>query len=615
MERQSASSSSSPDAGQERVMAAAKHIVKSLAVSKNAADDMMHFLSTFDPRLHPLSSPETGDEASNSGRGGGDADEEEEEEIAAVEEVIRRCNSMSSSSSGMIGMADYLYAVDDAIAASGHSARAAAAVHAAMPRLEEEARSLLSSSSPLQLQRRLSLSSDDAAAAADESPPSPLSPDAAAAARAVAARMLRAGYGPELAQVFVAARRDALAESVALLGVEPVSIEEVMRMEWGALDQRMRRWSHAVGAVVGTLLAGERRLCDEVFAGEPDGGDEELGHECFADVARGCVLQLLGFADAVAVSARATERLYRTLGMYEALAAARPGLEALFAGGDSAARDFFADEAASAAEQLGSALRRTIEEFGRAIHGEASRKAVHGGEIHPMTRYVLNYCGLLADSRRTLDAVLGDAGLDDDEDEVNGGGAAEATPAARCIRELLTLLLGKVEEKARLYDDAGLQNIFLMNNVYYVVQKVRESPPLRELVGDDWLRRHRGQIRQYETAYLRASWMAVLSTHLRRDGGGGGAGARAAAAAQGPSAKGFNAAFQEVYRAQTAWKVTDPQLREELRIAVSERLIPAYRAFLGQGSRHPARHVKCSLEDLEDYMLDFFEGVPKLVRW
>jgi hypothetical protein len=196
-------------------------------------------------------------------------------------------------------IADYLYAVDDAIAASGRSARAAAAVHAAMPRLEEEARSLLSSSSSL---RRLSLSSDDLGDATPDASPrhdGTLSPTAAASVGAVAARMLRAGYGPELAQVYVATRRDALAESIALLGVEAVAIEEVLRMEWSALDQRMRRWSHAVRAVVRTFLADERRLCDEVFA-----SDEDLGNECFADVARGCVLQLLAFADAVAVRHR-----------------------------------------------------------------------------------------------------------------------------------------------------------------------------------------------------------------------------------------------------------------------------------------------------------------------
>lgn len=585
-------------------MAAAKQILKSMAVSKNAADDMMHFLSTFDPRLHPLSSPETGEEEAS----GADDDQEElEEEIEAAEEVILRWNSSSSPSSGGM-IADYLYAVDDAIAASGRSARAAAAVHAAMPRLEEEARSLLSSSSPSL--RRLSLSSDDLGgdATPDASPRHDvtLSPTAAASVGAVAVRMLRAGYGPELAQVYVAARRDALAESVALLGVEAVAIEEVLRMEWSALDQRMRRWSHAVRAVVRTFLADERRLCDEVFA-----SDEDLGHECFADVARGCVLQLLAFADAVAVSPRATEKLYRTLGMYEALADVRPELEALFAADD--AREFFAAEVSSTVQQLGSTVRHTIEEFSHAIHGEASRKPVHGGEIHPMTRYVLNYCSLLADCRGTLDAVLGDAGLDDTA-TANDDTAAASTPSARCIRELLTLLLRNIDDKSRLYDDAGLQNIFLMNNLYYVVQKVRESPALRELVGDDWLRRHRGQIRQYETGYLRASWTAVLS-QLRRDDGASARPPAGHRAPSGPSAKSFNAAFQELYRTQTAWKVADVQLREELRIAVSERLIPAYRAFLGQGSRHPARHVKCSLEDLEDYMLDFFEGAQKFVRW
>ncbi|KAJ1269309.1 hypothetical protein BS78_07G201800 [Paspalum vaginatum] len=594
-------SSSSPpraaaDAGQERVMAAAKHILKSLAVSKNAADDMMHFLSTFDPRLHPLSSPEAAEEAP--GRGGDvDVDEEEEEEIAAAEEVILRCNSSPSSSD----MIDYLYAVDDAIAAAGHSARAAAAVHTAMPRLEEEVRSLLSSAL-----RSLSLSSEDLGDATPDASPrhGTLSPGAAASVSGVTDRMLRAGYGLELAQVYVAVRRDALVESVALLGFEAVAIEEVLRMEWSVLDQKMRRWSHAVRAVVRTFLADERRLCDEVF-----GSDEELGHECFADVARGCVLQLLGFADAVAVSARATEKLYRTLGMYEALTGVQAELEALFSG--DSLREFFAREVSSTVEQLGATVRNTIEEFGQVIHGEASRRPVHGGEIHPMTRYVLNYSGLLADCRDTLDRVLGDdTGLDDPSTD---GGAA-STPSARCIRELLTLLLRKMDDKSRLYDDAGLQNIFLMNNLYYVVQKVRESPSLRELIGDHWLRRHRGQIRQYEAGYLRASWITVLSL-LRRDDGAAARPPAAQRAPSGPSAKSFNAAFQDLYRAQTAWKVSDSQLREELRIAVSERLIPAYRAFLGQGSRYPARHVKCSLEDLENYMLDFFEGVQKFVRW
>uniref|UniRef100_A0A0E0QLK7 Exocyst subunit Exo70 family protein n=1 Tax=Oryza rufipogon TaxID=4529 RepID=A0A0E0QLK7_ORYRU len=604
------------DGARDAVVEVAKHMGKSLAVSKNAADDMMRVLSRYEGEapMFPLSHPEV-DQA------------EEEEVFAAAEDIIRRCNSVSSPSE----MVDYLYAVDDAIAATALqgelASRAAETVQAAMPRLEEEVRALLGSSA-----RRLSLDSfedlDDAGAATtpDGSPPrrDALSPEAAASASGVADRMLRAGYGPELAQVYVAVRRDALAESASHLGVEAVAIEEVLRMEWGVLNQRIRRWSHAVRAVVKTLLAGERRLCDEVFA-----SDEELGHECFADVARGCLLQLIGFADAVAMSTPATEKLYRMLGMYEALTAVEPDIESLFTGD---ARDFFSSEVAGVAAQLGSTIRHTIDQFVNVIHGESSRRPVLGGEIHPMTRYVLNYCGLLAECRVTLDMVLADNNTsnhdtNDDDHDGGGGGGASSTPSGRCMREILTHLLRNLDEKSRLYDDAGLKNIFLMNNIYYIVQKMMvEFPALRELLGDDWVRRHRGQIRQYETGYLRASWMSVLAS-LRDDASPAAAHGHGGRAALKEKARSFNAAFEELYRSQTAWKVTDPQLREELRIAVSERLIPAYRSFVGRSrqllesgsssGRHSssaAKHIKYSLEDLEDYMLDFFEGVQKFVR-
>ncbi|MCE3050118.1 hypothetical protein HAX54_046483 [Datura stramonium] len=43
--------------------------------------------------------------------------------------------------------------------------------------------------------------------------------------------------------------------------------------------------------------------------------------------------------------------------------------------------------------------------------------------------------------------------------------------------------------------------------------------------------------------------------------------------------KTFNAMFEEVHRTQSTWLIPDTQLREELRISVSEKLIPAYRIF------------------------------------
>jgi exocyst complex protein 7 len=80
--------------------------------------------------------------------------------------------------------------------------------------------------------------------------------------------------------------------------------------------------------------------------------------------------------------------------------------------------------------------------------------------------------------------------------------------------------------------------------------------------------------------------------------------------------KTFNAMFEEVHRTQATWLIPDSQLREELRISMSEKLIPAYRSFLGrfrshiESGKHPENYIKYSVEDLESAVLDFFEGYP-----
>ena len=60
----------------------------------------------------------------------------------------------------------------------------------------------------------------------------------------------------------------------------------------------------------------------------------------------------------------------------------------------------------------------------------------------------------------------------------------------------------------------------------------------------------------------------------------------------------------------------DNKLREELRISIAEKLLPAYRSFLGrfryhiENGKHPELYIKYSIEDLEIVVGDFFEGVP-----
>ncbi|GJS83130.1 exocyst complex component EXO70B1 [Tanacetum coccineum] len=67
--------------------------------------------------------------------------------------------------------------------------------------------------------------------------------------KAIADRMFRAGYEKEYGQVFSNVRRYVLDECLAILGVEKLSIEEVQRIEWNVLDEKMKKWIQAFNVV------------------------------------------------------------------------------------------------------------------------------------------------------------------------------------------------------------------------------------------------------------------------------------------------------------------------------------------------------------------------------
>uniref|UniRef100_J3LX67 Exocyst subunit Exo70 family protein n=2 Tax=Oryza brachyantha TaxID=4533 RepID=J3LX67_ORYBR len=440
-------------------------------------------------------------------------------------------------------------------------------------------------------------------------------PEAIDDLRSIAERMDRAGYASELAQVYCGIRRDLLEECLAVLGVERLSIDEVQRMEWKLLNDKMKKWVHGVKTVARSLLTSERRICDQVLA-----VSDELRDECFVESTKGCIMQILNFGDAVAVCTRSSEKLSRILDMYEALAEVIPELKELFFG--NSGNDVICD-LEGVLERLGDAVKGTLLEFGKVLQQESSRRPMMAGEIHPMTRYVMNYLRLLVIYSDTLDKLLDDdSSRDVDHDDSHRDADEEEyleslSPLGRHLVKLISYLEANLEEKSKLYEDGALQCIFSMNNILYIVQKVKDSE-LGRILGDHWIRRRRGKIRQNSKNYLRVSWTKVLSflkddAHSGRSGSGSGSGSGNSSRIK-EKFKNFNLAFDEIYRSQTLWKVPDPQLREELKISISENVIPAYRAFLGRygslvdSGRNSGRYIKYTPEDLENHLSDLFEG-------
>lgn len=439
--------------------------------------------------------------------------------------------------------------------------------------------------------------------------------DAVVDLRNIAERMIAAGYLRECIQVYGGVRKSAVDSSFRRLGIEKLSIGDVQRLQWEQLEAKIRRWIRAAKACVRIVFASEKKLCEQIFNGIGTAIDDA----CFMETVKGPAIQLFNFAEAISISRRSPEKLFKILDLHDALMDLMPDIESVF---ESKSSESIRIQAVEILSRLAEAARGILSEFENAVLREPSKVPVPGGTIHPLTRYVMNYISLISDYKQTLNELIvskpstgsrysGDPTTPDMEfAELEG-----KTPLALHLIWIIVILQFNLDGKSKHYKDASIAHLFMMNNVHYIVQKIKGSPELREMIGDDYLRKLTGKFRQAATSYQRATWVSVL--YCLRDEGlhvSGSFSSGVSKSALRERFKSFNAMFEEVHRTQATWLIPDSQLREELRISISEKLIPAYRSFLGrfrshiESGRHPENYIKYSVEDLETAVLDFFEG-------
>ncbi|KAK7276063.1 hypothetical protein RIF29_17195 [Crotalaria pallida] len=412
----------------------------------------------------------------------------------------------------------------------------------------------------------------------------------------IAKRMVAGGFGKECSHVYSSCRREFLEESLSRLGLLKLSIEEVHKMPWQALEDEIERWIKASNVALRILFPSERRLCDRVFFGFSSAADRS-----FMEVCRGSAIQLLNFADAVAIGSRSPERLFRILDVFETLRDLIPEFESLFSDQYSV---LLRNEAITIWKRLGEAIRGIFMELENLIRRDPAKAAVPGGGLHPITRYVMNYLRAACRSRITLEQVFDEYPKLDDR-------VASTSSLSVQMDWIMELLESNLEAKSKIYKDPALSYVFLMNNGRYIVQKAKDSE-LGTLLGDDWIRKHTAKVRQYHVHYQRSSWNKVLGI-LKLDSGNGSAGPNGAAKTMKEKIKLFNVQFEEICRVQSSWFVFDEQLREEIRIAIEKILLPAYGNFVARFhsvpelGKHADKYIKYGMEDIEARLNNLFK--------
>ncbi|KAG5227023.1 exocyst complex [Salix suchowensis] len=443
--------------------------------------------------------------------------------------------------------------------------------------------------------------------------------------RRIANVMSISGYADECSVAYIGIQSSALVENLRILEkeklrtedfllileMEKLSMKDVLKLEWGSLKSKIRRWVRTMKIFVRVYLASEKCLFEQIFG---DLGTTNL--VSFTEASKASMLRLLNFGEAVSIGPHEPEKLFPILDMYEVLADLLPDIDSLYADDAGARVRFICREVL---RRFGDSVRATFLKFENAISTSTSTNPIAGGGIHPLTRFVMVYLDALTGYRETLNFLLKDHDGEDamplspditpsTDEENTREGASDGSPLALHFISVASILECNLDDNARLYRDASLQHIFLMNNIHYMAQKVANSN-LQSIFGDGWIRRHNWKFQQHEISYERTTWSSILAI-LKVEGD-----SSSSRALLKESFRNFYIAFEKVYRTQTAWLIPNVHLREDLRISTSLKVIQAYRTFVGRYANHISdKHIKYCANDLQNYLLDLFEGSQRSLQ-
>jgi len=447
---------------------------------------------------------------------------------------------------------------------------------------------------------------DDIRAAGDSiSEVEQVSSGAMADLKLIADCMVSSGYAKECVSVYIIIRKSIIDEGIYRLGVEKLSSSRANKMDWEVLDFKIKSWLEAVRISVRTLFNGERILCDHVFS-----YSDSVRESCFAEISRDGASLLFGFPELVAKAKKSSpEKLFRVLDMHAVVSELLPEIESIFSSDyNSAVRS----QVLTSLQRLTESAQFLLAEFESTIQKDYSKSAVNRGGVHSLTIQTMNYLAILADYVNVLSDIfprdwlqppksssLSESYLYSPESDYSA-----STPALTVrMAWLILVLLCKLDGKAKHCKDVSLSYLFLANNLWYVVARVRSSN-LQYVLGDDWITKHEAKAKRFVANYEKVAWGEVVSSLP----------VNPAAAEAKAVFENFNLKFEEAYRKQNSFVVADRELRDEIKGSIARSIVPKYREWYNAvlatvGSVRElmvSEYVTFTPEDIENYLANLF---------
>ncbi|KZV24700.1 protein binding protein [Dorcoceras hygrometricum] len=496
----------------------------------------------------------------------------------------------------------------------------------AMKRLEKEFFQILStnreylnpesvSSGSSRLSRSLSFGNsedDDEYNHGDDSPMSKAE-RAMSDLKLIAETMISSGYGKECLKIYKITRKSILDQELYRLGLKTHSSTHVInQMGCESFEHQIDKWIHTAKIAIRSLFRGERSLCDHVFS-----SSETIKQACISHITIEGATKLFKFPELVAKSKRSPERIFPLMNMHETISDLWPDIDSVFA------YESLSDirvQALSSLHKLRDCIQTILSEYVSSVQKNSSKTTIPGGGIHPLTCSVMDYVSSLADNSGALAEILAE-----DQETIStarspfpesyfNSSAPNSSVASR-LAWIILVLLCKLDSKSKLYNNVALSYIFLANNLKFVIEKA-STTALKLILGEEWLSKLQKKVKLYAANYESVAWGKALSCLPAEN----------VVAGMSPATitkcfRQFNSIFEDEYRKQRSWVVPDSKLRDEIKVSIARKLVPAYREFydsymtvLRKESNDFEVLARFSPDNLGNYLSDLFHDTAVFVH-
>ena len=182
--------------------------------------------------------------------------------------------------------------------------------------------------------------------------------------------------------------------------------------------------------------------------------------------------------------------------------------------------------------------------------------------------------------------------------------------------EVMTSLESNLMDKATVYEDQTLADLFLLNNYHYIMKTIRKSAYsviFRDFFAARFDKLFSEKRRDYQACWMKCFVFLVDSGASSSGNDDSGKVSSQEKSKMKEKFRGFTQAFEDTLALQKQYCIPDSELRQQFRQDNIELVIPLYKKFLERYSNQRfkklvEKYQKYSPDELESMLMQFFDG-------